>query len=156
DPNVLRTIKLDAPVPMADGGMGSDGDAGSPPPSEGGPDDGGPAADAPDENEAATDTHDAGALDADATPPPAAPIGPADVSITPSGSFAVVRREGSAVVTVINLADGSRWSWTLSGSVTDLDLADTGDRAVAVVRSSSRVAVLPVPGAASAPFDDVS
>jgi hypothetical protein len=132
DPKVLRTIKLDAPIPTA------------------------ALADAGTEDDAA---HvDAGGGDAsgvDAVPPPPRPPGKADVSITPSGQFAILRREESAVVTVINLTDGSRWSWTLSGPVTDLDLSDTGDRAVAVVRSASRVAVLPVPGMASAPFDDV-
>lgn len=81
--------------------------------------------------------------------------GKADVSITPDGAFAIFRREGSAIVTVVDLADGARWSWTLSGPVTDLDLADTGSRAVAVVRNEGRIAVLPVPGRGPAPFDDV-
>jgi hypothetical protein len=81
--------------------------------------------------------------------------GKADVSITPDGAFAIFRREGSAVVTVIDLGDGSRWSWALSGPVTDLDLADTGNRAVAVVRNDARIAVLPVPGRGASPFDDI-
>jgi len=81
--------------------------------------------------------------------------GKADVSITPDGAFAIFRREGSAVVTVIDLADGSRWSWMLSGPVTDLDLADTGNRAVAVIRNEGRIAVLPVPGRGASPFDDI-
>jgi hypothetical protein len=119
----------------------------------------------------ATDTRDAGAIDvaigdraltdvrspdtsSDAGPPPPQ-TGKADVSITPDGAFAIFRREGSAIVTVVDLADGSRWSWTLSGPVTDLDLADTGSRAVAVVRNESRIAVLPVPGRGPASFDDV-
>jgi len=145
DPKVLRTIKLDAPNPTAspaDAGTESDAEAGVPPP----PTEAGAEGDAAGRSDAAG---------VDAGPPPPGPVGKADVSITPSGQFAVLRREGSAVVTVINLADGSHWSWTLSGPVTDLDLADTGDRAVAVVRSASRVAVLPVPGMASAPFDDI-
>ena len=69
-----------------------------------------------------------------------------DVSITPKGDYAVVRRQGSAVVTIIELATSSRASWTLAGPVTDLDLSDIGDRAVAVVRDQGVVAVLPVPG----------
>jgi hypothetical protein len=81
--------------------------------------------------------------------------GKADVSITPDGAFAIFRREGSSIVTVIDLADGSRWSWTLAGPVTDLDLADTGHRAVAVVRNEGRIAVLPVPGRGAGPFDDI-
>ena len=142
DPKVLRTIKLDAPMSTAldDAGTENDADAGV----------SFPGADA--DVDAAVGNDASGV---DAGPPTPRPPGKADVSITPSGQFAILRRENSAVVTVINLADGSRWSWTLSGPVTDLDLSDTGDRAVAVVRSASRVAVLPVPGMASAPFDDV-
>jgi hypothetical protein len=92
------------------------------------------------------------AVDGGTVPPQ---TGKADVSITPDGAFAIFRREGSAVVTVIDLGDGSRWSWTLSGAVTDLDLADTGHRAVAVVRNDARIAVLPVPGRGASPFDDI-
>jgi hypothetical protein len=90
----------------------------------------------------------------DAGPPPPQ-SGKADVSITSDGAFAIFRREGSAVVTVIDLANATRWSWTLGGAVTDLDLADTGSRAVAVLRNEGRIAVLPVPGRGPAPFDDV-
>jgi len=89
------------------------------------------------------------------TGPPPPQSGKADVSITPDGAFAIFRREGSAVVTVIDLSNGSRWSWTLAGAVTDLDLADTGSRAVAVLRNEGRIAVLPVPGRGPAPFDDI-
>lgn len=141
DPKVLRTIKLDIASSVIDAGPNGDGSPG--------PADGGGTVEA-----GATD---GGSVAADAM----APIvtdpngGKADVSITPSGQFAVVRREQSAFVTVINLADASRWSWKLSGPVTDLDLSDTGDRAVAVVRDQGRVAVLPVPGTPSASFDDV-
>jgi hypothetical protein len=87
--------------------------------------------------------------------PPPPQTGKADVSITPDGAFAIFRREGSAVVTVIDLSNGLRWSWTLAGAVTDLDLADTGGRAVAVLRNEGRIAVLPVPGRGPAPIDDV-
>jgi hypothetical protein len=99
----------------------------------------------------AADANDA-AIDTGTRPPQ---TGKADVSITPDGAFAIFRREGSAVVTAIDLSDGSRWSWTLAGAVTDLDLADTGRRAVAVLRNEGRIAVLPVPGRGPAPFDDV-
>ncbi|HMI84434.1 MAG TPA: hypothetical protein VK550_10095 [Polyangiaceae bacterium] len=109
--------------------------------------DGGPA------DGAVGDARGDASIDGTTTPPVA---GKADVSITPDGAFAIFRREGSAVVTVIDLADGSRWSWTLSGPVTDLDLADTGNRAVAVVRNEARIAVLPVPGRGATAFDDIS
>ena len=96
-----------------------------------------------------------GARDSSIDSGPSHADGKADVSITPDGAFAIFRREGSAVVTVIDLADGSRWSWTLSSAVTDLDLADTGNRAVAVLRNEGRIAVLPVPGRGASPFDDL-
>jgi hypothetical protein len=153
---------IDAAADAADGGATDAGDAGT--------DDVAPDAaidvasqDAPRTADVEPDTRDAnGALDArssDATNadaptlPPA--TGKADVTITPDGAFAIFRREGSAIVTVIDLADGSRWSWTLSGTVTDLDLTDTGNRAVAVIRDQGRVAVLPVPGRGPGPFDDI-
>jgi hypothetical protein len=133
EPKVARTIKLDLATPgvTSDGGIASDAAADAQTPDGGAP--------------------EAGTMNAG----PVVPKGKADVSITPNGQFAVLRREGSELVTVINLADATRWSWKLSGPVTDLDLSDTGDRAVAVVRSEGRAAILPVPGAASAPFDDV-
>ncbi len=88
------------------------------------------------------------AADVQPTPVPSGP-GKADVSITPDGAYAVIRRENSPIVNVIDLASPDKpWSWPLSGAITDLDLADTGSKAVAVVRSSSSVAVLPVPGSA--------
>jgi hypothetical protein len=125
----------------------------------------GAARDAGPEASSGSDARDAGAVDAatdarsadiavdSGTIPPQ--FGQADVSITPDGAFAIFRREGSAIVTVIDLTDGSRWSWTLAGAVTDLDLADTGNRAVAVVRNEGRIAVLPVPGRGASAFDDI-
>jgi hypothetical protein len=139
---------------------------------DGGPPDGSGASDATSSDVTAVDarvadggvrdgSNDGAAADApntDASPDVSVPpqSGKADVSITPDGAFAILRRESSAVVTVIDLADGSRWSWTLAGPVTDLDLADTGKRAVAVVRNEGRIAVLPVPGRGPAPFDDIT
>ena len=70
-----------------------------------------------------------------------------DVSLTPSGSLAVVRREGAATVTVVDLATGVRTTLTLSGAVTDLDLTSDGKRAVAVVRATAEVAIIPLDGA---------
>ena len=67
-----------------------------------------------------------------------------DVSLTPSGGLAVVRREGSAAVGLVDLTGGVRASVALSGPVTDLDLTSDGKRAVAVVRNTSEVAILPL------------
>jgi hypothetical protein len=148
DPRVTKTIKLDVPLATsAPAAVEADAEAGVAAPDSG--IDGGSVV-----------AEDAGAdvpprRDAEAGPPTPPRPGRADVSITPSGRFAILRRENSPIVTVVDLGDGSRWSWTLSGPITDLDLADTGDRAVAVVRSESRVAILPVPGMESASFDDL-
>ncbi len=74
-----------------------------------------------------------------------------DVTLTPDGDWALVRRDGSASVSFVSLKTGTRTDLPLSGHVTDLDLSDDGKRAVAVVRDTSEVFVLPVPGAASDP-----
>ena len=68
-----------------------------------------------------------------------------DVTILPDGSLALVRRDGSADVSFVDLESGSRTAVTLSGEVTDLDLAADGDRAVAVVRENAELSILPIP-----------
>jgi hypothetical protein len=75
-----------------------------------------------------------------------------DVSITPDGATAVIRREGSAALDLVDLASGTRTPITLSGPVTDVDLTDDGTQAVAVVRDTAEVAVLPL--AAGIPSPD--
>ena len=77
--------------------------------------------------------------------------GTRDVFVTKDGAYAFVRRDGSADITAVSLESGTRTTITLGGPVTDLDLADTGDRAVAVVRSTSQAVVLPVPGIVTNP-----
>ena len=84
------------------------------------------------------------ALDAD----PTATADTRDVSITSDGRFALVRREGSNTVGVVDLSSGALTALALSGPVTDLDVTDDGTRAVAVVRQTSEVAVIPLGGAA--------
>jgi len=73
-----------------------------------------------------------------------------DVSITPDGKLAVVRRDGSAVIGVVDLVSHARTDFTLSGAVTDIDVSADGARAVAVVRDTAEVAVFPLAGAAPA------
>jgi len=70
--------------------------------------------------------------------------GTRDVFVTKDGARAFIRRDGSDAITVVALDTATRTDVTLSGPVTDLDLADTGDRAVAVVRDTAEVAVLPI------------
>lgn len=70
--------------------------------------------------------------------------GTRDVFVTKDGQRAFVRRDGSNAITVVALDTDTRTDVTLTGEVTDLDLADTGDRAIAVVRQTAEVAVLPI------------
>jgi hypothetical protein len=77
--------------------------------------------------------------------------GTRDVVVTKDGAYAFVRRENQAVVTAVALETGTRTSITLAGPVTDLDLNDKGDQAVAVVRSLSQAVILPIPGIVAAP-----
>jgi hypothetical protein len=72
-----------------------------------------------------------------------------DVAITPDGTYALVRRDGEATVRVVSLEDGTRTDVDLSGPVTDLDLAYDGSVAIAVVRDTSEVALLPLPEVAT-------
>ncbi len=68
-----------------------------------------------------------------------------DVTLTPDGSYALVRRDGSPLVGFVSMTTGARTEIPLSGAVTDLDLNRIGNQAIAVVRESSEVFVLPVP-----------
>lgn len=72
--------------------------------------------------------------------------GTRDVSITEDGRYALIRRDGSNVITGVELATGTRTDITLAGAVTDLDLSPTGDFAIAVVRELGTCVVLPIPG----------
>lgn len=82
---------------------------------------------------------------------PADPAQTSDVAITPDGSYALVRRDGQASIGIFSLADGSRTDVTLPAAPTDLDLSADGSLAVAVVRDTSQVALLPIPGILSSP-----
>ncbi len=74
-------------------------------------------------------------------PPPVAP----EVTITPDGAYALLRSSQPSVG-VLSLADGARVDVPLPGVPTDLDLSADGSAAVAVIRETSQVALLPVPG----------
>jgi hypothetical protein len=130
--NLVKLIKYPTPPAVTTTAALQVGDAGT---SDGAADEGGGSQDP------------SSMVDAQTPPAPLVP-GKADVSVTPDGSYAIVRRENSPYVDVIDLAKQTSWSWELSGPVTGLDLADTGQNAVAVLRGSSSVSVLPVPGTA--------
>lgn len=74
-----------------------------------------------------------------------------DVAITPDGSYALVRRDGEAQIGVFSLADGARTDVLLPAPATDLDLSPDGSVAVAVVRDTGEVALLPIPGIVASP-----
>lgn len=77
--------------------------------------------------------------------------GTRDVSVTPDGKLALVRRDGSAELTVVDLENDVRTAVTLSASVTDLDLSPDGTRAIAVVRDAQEAVVLRLPDATTDP-----
>lgn len=60
-----------------------------------------------------------------------------DVNITPDGTVALVRHDGSSNVSIVPLDGGPSRQIVLSGVVTDLDMSDDGSRSVAVVRETS-------------------
>jgi hypothetical protein len=70
--------------------------------------------------------------------------GTRDVFVTNDGTRAFIRRDGSEAITVVGLDTDIRTDVKLSGAVTDMDVSDDGARAVAVVRDTAEVAVLPV------------
>jgi hypothetical protein len=86
-----------------------------------------------------------------APPPPAAGTVVPDVSFTPDGAYALVRQDGVQSITVVSLGDGSATTVPLPATPTDLTMSPTGTFAVAVLRDLSTIAILPVPGIASAP-----
>jgi YVTN family beta-propeller protein len=95
-----------------------------------------------------------------------------DVSVTPEGRYALARQPGESVIRLVDLQDGSIRTLDLTAiplpevelsgdedagtagprpiEVTDLDLAPTGEFALAVLRNQSAVLRIPVPSA----FDD--
>jgi hypothetical protein len=74
-----------------------------------------------------------------------------DVSITADGRLAVVRTDGVAAVSVVDLSSGARTDIPMSAPVTDVDVSDDGARAVAVARDTAEVAIIPLGGAAPDP-----
>lgn len=73
-----------------------------------------------------------------------------DVSITADGRLAVVRRDGSAQVALVDLATGARSTVAMAAPVTDVDVSGDGAVAVAVARDAAEVAVVPLAGAPGA------
>jgi hypothetical protein len=119
------------------------------PPGNGGP----PIGEAGLDNDASTgDAGDDGGGDGGASTSDAGTAsGTPEVSFTPDGSYALVRRDGLASITIDSLADGTLTTIPLPSPPTDLTVSQAGDFAVAVLRDTSTVAVLPLPGIVSNP-----
>jgi YVTN family beta-propeller protein len=88
----------------------------------------------------------------------AAAAAPLDVSVTPDGRRAIARREGAAQVMLLDLGAvgaGPVQILDLGAPVTDLDLAPSGQFALAVLRSQNAYVRIPVPAgfAAGAALD---
>jgi hypothetical protein len=74
-----------------------------------------------------------------------------DVTVTPDGRLAVVRREGMAAFGIVDLTTGAEQTITAASAVTDVDLTDDGTRIVAVARDASEVIVVPLGAGAPSP-----
>jgi hypothetical protein len=77
--------------------------------------------------------------------------GSPDVSFTPDASYALVRQDGVQSLAVISMADGKTTAVSLPDFPTDLTMSPTGTFAVAVLRDTATVVVIPIPGIVSDP-----
>ncbi len=76
-----------------------------------------------------------------------------DVQVTPSGEFALARRDGESVIRLVELATGKIETLDLAtnvdggvgGGLTDLDLAPSGAFALAVLRDRGVLVRIPIP-----------
>ncbi len=77
-----------------------------------------------------------------------------EVDVVSTGEYAVVRESGMSEVRVLRLTGstaGQSWTIPLSSVPSDLDLSPDGARAYAVLRDSSSLAVIDIPGDAFDP-----
>ena len=77
--------------------------------------------------------------------------GSGDVSITDDGAYAFVRRNDDSIITILSLSGGVSTEVVLPGRCTDLDLSADGTLALAAVRETNQIAVLPIPSIVSSP-----
>ncbi|HEY4055230.1 MAG TPA: hypothetical protein VGM39_01435 [Kofleriaceae bacterium] len=90
---------------------------------------------------------------------PPVPVAPLDatnveVDILPTGDYAAVRVGGESALRIVDVGSanpGQSWSIPLASPATDIDLAPDGTRVYAVSREAKELAVVPVPGALTAP-----
>ena len=74
-----------------------------------------------------------------------------DVSFTADGSYALVRNDGIPAITVVSSSDGTLTTVNLPSAPTDLTVSPTGAFALAVLRDSSTVVSMPLPGIVANP-----
>jgi hypothetical protein len=74
-----------------------------------------------------------------------------EVVATPDGKWAVIRATAKQGVTLVDLEAGTLFEVPLSAVPTDLDLLPDGSAALAVLRDTKEVALIPLPGAAADP-----
>ncbi|MGA7120998.1 MAG: hypothetical protein WBY94_12920 [Polyangiaceae bacterium] len=144
-PAVTQNFPLSAPTPVTSLPDAAAADAGA------------PDVEAPDAllGEASASEAGAGQPASEAgggmSPPQSSTSGMPDVSFTPDGSFALIRQDGVAAITVVSLNDGSPTTVALPEAPSDLTVSPDGTFAIAVLRELGAVAILPLPGIVSAP-----
>jgi len=85
--------------------------------------------------------------------PPSSTSSVPDVSFSfgASWALALIRTDSVPAITVLSLVDGTEAVVNLPGIPTDLAISPKGDFAIAVLRASSTVVVLPLPGIVTSP-----
>jgi hypothetical protein len=68
-----------------------------------------------------------------------------DVSITPDGTYAIARRDGSATLDIVDLTTAEQKTFELAGPISDATLSPDGKYGLAVIRTLSEVDVVPIP-----------
>lgn len=76
---------------------------------------------------------------------PVSAMGASDVSITPDGKYALARKDGTGLVSLVDLSTAVATTVDLGSPVTDLDLSPNGLVAVAMLRDVSKMVTLPLP-----------
>lgn len=76
---------------------------------------------------------------------------PDEVLVTPDGKLALLRQKGVKGIRSVDLNTGILTDIPLKGEATDLDLTNSGDMLVAVLRNASEVALIDIPADLSDP-----
>jgi DNA-binding beta-propeller fold protein YncE len=84
---------------------------------------------------------------------PAAPPEDVEVDVVATGEYAAVRQANVAALRIVNVGSnpGQAWTLPLASPATDIDLAPSGTRLYAVLRTAKKLAIIDVPGDAQSP-----